>query len=227
MTENITAYVSVELDDDLEEGDMVRVDSGAFEDAGLDEASMEEENDDEFDYDRLGFIIDVNTSNFNWKSNDGDESVSVEVDDEAVYVVGMAATEAGAHPFLASDLEAVDRDDVLGDLDIDADPGDAEEQMRAGSPNASQTRSPAVAELQEVGDITGITRNERGLNPWPESWRESDKPARLIAMDAWISMGASFTGCNRSLDDEVSDPEGLCAAWKDQLYGHTYWRSGG
>jgi hypothetical protein len=63
-------------------------------------------------------------------------------------------------------------------------------------------------------DATGI-----GFNSYPESWRESDRPTRLILLDAWTSMGASFTGCRREMESTK-----FCAAMKDEIYGTTEWR---
>jgi hypothetical protein len=87
---------------------------------------------------------------------------------------------------------------------------------------------PEVEQLEEsVSDVPRVTRNQMGLQPWPESWRESNKPARLIAMDAWTSMGATFRGCRRSMVGSIRNPNRFCAAFKDAIYGHTYWRDGG
>lgn len=221
----ITAYVPEELESDIEEGDMVRVSESAFTDAGLDSIEMSEETDGEYDYKRIGFVFDKNTEDFSWENEAGDGSITVNVEDDPVYVVGMAATEGGAHPFMSGDLELADRDTVLGDLDVDTDPAKVEDEMGSFDPlPAGGAVDYTSDELAEVSEVPTVSRNEMGLAPWPESWRESDKPARLIAMDAWTSMNSSFTGCTRSLKGKVKSPNRICAAWKDHLYGTTYWR---
>lgn len=60
-------------------------------------------------------------------------------------------------------------------------------------------------------------------NP-PRSWRQAEKPARLIAIDAFISMGASFDGCVREMRGSVTTPNDFCGAFLDYIYGHPYWR---
>lgn len=229
MTNRITAFriAVAQLQDNLEEGQLVRVDEGALAEADLDEAEFEEELDNEHDYERLGFILEIYEDDFPWVDHEEDESITVEVGDEPVYLVGMAPSTAGAHPFMADDLEPVNRDDVLGDLDIDADPEDVAdgEDEEESWENSEVDRG--VTELRDVSDVPGITRTQMGLSPWPRSWRNSNKPARLIAMDAWISMGRSFRGCRRSVVGSVRNPNRLCASFKDSLYGTTRWRSGG
>jgi len=224
----ITAYElpeTAELDGDIEEGDMVRVSESAFADAGLDDVEMSEDTDGEYDYKRIGFVFDKNTEDFSWENEAGDGSITVEVGDDPVYVVGMAATEGGAHPFYAEDLEPADRDEVLGDLDVDADPEQVDEEMSARDPlPAGGAVAYDAAELEEVGEVTPVSKNDMGRPPWPDSWKESDKPARLIAMDAWASMDASFTGCTRSMKKSMANPNRFCAAFKDHLYMTTYWR---
>jgi len=210
-------------------------------DAGLDDLEMDESVDTEFDYDQLGFIIEVEDDDFSWVSDDGDSSMTIEVD-EPVYIVALAPTEAGAHPFQADALEVVDNDGVLGDLDVDARPSDAEESMDdsdGGDDDTSEGTATVdvvapdqdTAALEQdrsvAGSVPRITRNQMGLQPWPESWRESDKPARLIALDAWTSMGSTFRGCRRSMSGHIRNPNNYCGAYKDAIYGHTYWRSGG
>lgn len=213
----LTAYVpsteELESDDhqELEAGQMVRVGEEAWQEADVDVSDMDEEDDGEHDYERIGFILEIHEDEFSWVGEDDDESVTIEPDG-TMYVVGMAPLGAGAHPFPAEVLEPVDRDTVLGDMDIDPDPEEAEDEME---------------ELADVSDVPGVTRTKMGLSPWPRSWRNSNKPARLIAMDAWISMGRSFRGCRRSVIGNVRNPNRLCASFKDAIYMHPYWREGG
>lgn len=45
--------------------------------------------------------------------------------------------------------------------------------------------------------------------------------------DAYLSVGASFTSCVREMTGELRDPEGFCAALKDEALGTDLWRSSG
>jgi hypothetical protein len=58
----------------------------------------------------------------------------------------------------------------------------------------------------------------------PESWRESDTPARVIALKAFQGMGGSFTGCKREMRSEVSDPDEFCGAFLDETLQYPFWR---
>jgi hypothetical protein len=58
----------------------------------------------------------------------------------------------------------------------------------------------------------------------PESWRESDTPARVIALKAFQGMGGSHSGCVRELRGSVNDPDELCASFLDTVLGYKYWR---
>lgn len=64
---------------------------------------------------------------------------------------------------------------------------------------------------------------------WPDSWKKSSTPARLIALDAWASMGAQFNCnsgqcCTGTMKGKVRDPEGFCASFKDRIFGTELWR---
>jgi hypothetical protein len=58
----------------------------------------------------------------------------------------------------------------------------------------------------------------------PASWRESDTPARVIALKAFQGMGGSFDGCVREMRSEVSDPDEFCGSFLDEVLGYPYWR---
>jgi hypothetical protein len=65
----------------------------------------------------------------------------------------------------------------------------------------------------------------------PESWRESDTPARLIALDAFSSMGGKHGGsdasggCVGTMQGKVADADGWCAGFIDYVYGgYDFWR---
>lgn len=73
------------------------------------------------------------------------------------------------------------------------------------------------------------TSNSLSSNGWtmPDTWRESEKPARLILLDAWSSMGGQFDCGGACCMGELKDAE-LCASMKDEaLGGWTGWRNSG
>lgn len=176
-----------------------------------------------------GLVIEKNTSTFEFPGGDGPESEEVEVDaseDEPVYLIGKS--DGGIEPMTADRIEVTERNQIFDESDPDGtdDLGDidAQEMSVDGENHSSGT----VSELATAQDVPGITRTQRGQNPYPESWRESNKPARLILLDAWQSMNMSHTGCVREMRGNVTRPNALCAAFKDSVYGGwTGWRNGG
>lgn len=222
MTDTITAYIPVaELENDLEPGQLV-----------------------EYDDEKYGTITEVYTENFEFPGGTEPDSDPVEVDaseDKPVYLV--ARQEGGAEPMLAEDITAVDRDEVFdGDPpDPKADLGEVEEAMSATLDAYESVENPhtlagiselrdydltdrTAEELVSVADVPGISRTDVGQAPWPESWRESDKPARLIALDAWADFNASHTGCVREMKGRVRRVNAFCAAFKDSILQWEGWR---
>lgn len=242
-TENpqLTAYIVEQETEELEieEGAMVRINEDAYDEANIDRLQMEEETDGEHEYERLGFLLETHTDDFNWIDPEEDEGMTVEVDEgETVHIVGLSHTNAGAHPFFEDELEVVDRDDVLGDMDIDPDVGDVAEEDDETDTDGDEDEeenwdsTPPIVGTTTVDELAPVNSpvTDRGNvgPPWPPSWKDSNKPARLIAMDAYNSMGRSFRGCRRTMvKSGIRNPNRFCARYKDSIYGHTYWRSGG
>ena len=237
MTEDaLTAYIPVEqLSESVGEGDMVRIKEDAYNEANIDRLRMDEPTDDEYEYERLGFILETHTDDFNWIDPDENQGMTVEVaDGESVHIVGLSHTNAGAHPFYDDQLKIVDRDEVLGDMDVDGSPDEMadEENATGGDADTEQwDTEKAVSGTTTVEELAPVNSplTDRGNigPPWPPSWEDANKPARLIAMDAWISMGRSFRGCRRTMAKSMANPNRFCARYKDSIYGHTYWREGG
>lgn len=135
-------------------------------------------------------------------SLDEDESISgtdLDPDEESVYVVALAS--GGVGFFQSSDVESAE----FG-VDVDAE---AEDIQSANS--QSRLRS-----------IIPFASNDWSM---PKSWRESEKPARLILLDAWASMGAQFE-CDGGCCMSELKSKRLCAAMKDRVLGTTRWRNG-
>jgi|GEM_PF-6156616 len=111
-------------------------------------------------------------------------------DSSPVYVVGLKDERVGVGFYTASELEA---DEIETDVE---DP---------------------------VGDVRAnacVGRDDVTANDWsmPESWRESDTPARLILLDAWSSMGGQFDCGGGCCMGELKSRR-LCASMKDEVLG--------
>lgn len=122
-------------------------------------------------------------------------------DDSPTYVVVLADGDPPMGLYKASDLEQAE-------LDTDVDPlGTLDEET--------------AAEMA-AGDCP-----DAELGSWspPESWEEAETPARVIALDAFQSMGADFEGCEEEMDGNVTSPDRFCGAYLDYIFGgYDYWR---
>ena len=229
LSSNITAYNVVE-ELGYDEGEFVEIKEDAFEEAGLDEVEIDDEHDGEYDYRRYGYVVEKNKEDFNWKHPEKDEGQTIEVDEgETVYVVATGATGTGAHLFYEGALRTANEDDVVGDIGEEKDPSEA--NLSEFSLNVTESipnHSVDTDELQVVGSAPVLgTANIDGA-PWPKSWRKSEKPARLIGLDAYTSFDPpSFRGCRREMKGKVANVNAYCANFKDVILGTTYWRDGG
>lgn len=81
--------------------------------------------------------------------------------------------------------------------------------------------TPEDVNPEDLEDVSAnsISTNDLGFDSWPDSWEESEIPARLIALDAWSSMGGTWTGCFREIGSKR-----ICSAFKDEMLGTTRWR---
>lgn len=80
-------------------------------------------------------------------------------------------------------------------------------------------------EAQLTGNA--LTANQEGHFEWPESWTESETPARIIALKAWAGLGGRFTSCRREMAGEIASPARFCADMKDRILMWEGWRQGG
>lgn len=156
-----------------------------------------------------GLVVEALTESRTIDEEDA-EDVPDEIEaspDSPTYVVTLA--EASGPPigfYKASDLE-------LTDVDADVDPMEGLDED-------------AAAALVD-GECSSCGEAELAGGSWspPESWKESDTPARLIALDAFQSMGGDFTGCQQEMAGSMANPEGFCGAFIDYLLGgYDYWR---
>lgn len=113
-----------------------------------------------------------------------------------VYVVGLL--DGGVSFYKASDLEATDAPETDVENPVD-----------------------------DVKEANAVTDNSVTANDWtmPESWRESETPARVILLDAWTSLGAQFDCGGGCCMGELKSQR-LCAAMKDEALGTEQWRGG-
>jgi hypothetical protein len=188
-------------------------------------ASLEEFSEGdwvEYSDGNYGLVVGVVSGPLDWPTGD-EETEKVGEDAENVYVVARAS--GGSKPFTADELESASRDDAVGDTD--EMPDEPEEDID-GAEMASAYRMVSdgrVAELHErpvseLINIPGVDDPHVGFDSWPDSWRKSPKPARLIALDAWSSMGGTWTGCFAEIGSRR-----LCAAFKDEILGTERWRN--
>lgn len=217
----LTAYIVEELESDIEEGDMVEYGDG-----------------------KIGVVTEKNTENFEFPGGTDPNSDPVEIDatkENPVYIV--AREDGGSKPMLGSEITPVDRDKVLDDEapdpkeDVEKVGGEMSATLDEYEACSDPHTLAGVGELLEydptdmeaeelvsADSVPGVSRTDTGRAPWPESWRESDTPARIIALDAWSSWGASHTGCTREMKGRIRQPNAFCAAFKDAILGYKTWR---
>jgi len=120
-----------------------------------------------------------------------------------------------------------------GDGDQDGDGGDRD-GGGDGGPRQVDTSGDAGRVLDDdvvgsVGipgdplfaNVPGVDDPETGFKPGaPEGW------TRQSVVDAWTSLGGSFTSCVAEMTGDVSRPKAFCAALKDEFLGTENWRKG-
>lgn len=147
--------------------------------------------------DGVGIIDDIITEG----SVDGMDATS----DEPVYAVVVEDESVGVGFYREGDLSSGD----LPEAGPDNPEGDLE----------------AMLDIYDATEI-GAEVMQEGFFEWPESWEESEEPARSIALRAWAGMGGSFRGCRREMTGNIASPSRFCADFKDRLYGTELWRGG-
>lgn len=188
--------------------------------------------------DQIGVVVSKMTSSFEWPSESVPEEEQAEVeddeevdegmskldagDDNPIYVVARAS--GGSQPFRGEDLNKLDEDPVPDEKTDPEDIADAEM-----APMYAFMKDPYSIEefhrVAELANIPGVDDPEVGFSSWPDSWEESEKPARLIALDAWSSLGGTFTSCVADMTGDISRPKRFCAAFKDEMLGTERWRN--
>jgi len=202
--------------------------------------------------DGLGVVSGVFTEPIDWPV--GDEPETVEgTEDNPTYIVGLLS--GGSKPYRENELEPDEFDGPEPDSDEIADAtremveeagipdwyrrvGDVESLESMHETMSGLVRVSNVAELartrgtsemtyEELIDIPSVDDPEVGFSDWPDSWEESEQPARLILLKAWASMGGTWRACFREMSTNMT-PRGarrLCSSMKDEVYGTEMWRS--
>lgn len=149
----------------------------------------------------FGIVTEVRTENFEGKDGEVEASES-----SPTYVVGLKDGRVGVGFYKASEL----REDELPDTDVD-DPVDS---------LADQSANSAVSKIL---DATPLRANDFTM---PETWRESDTPARVILLKAWAGMNGQFDCggdcCKGELMSSGMSERGanrVCASMKDEVLG--------
>jgi hypothetical protein len=129
--------------------------------------------------------------------------IEASADSPTYVVVTEEEANRGMGLYKASDLNATDIETEVDALDS------TQEMAQAAALSELAPGDSRVAEL----DFT-----------MPESWRESDTPARVIALKAFAGMGGSFDGCVREMRGNVTSPDRFCGAFLDEVLGYEAWR---
>jgi hypothetical protein len=173
------------------------------EDAHL--ATRYEEGDTVSTPDSRGVVVDVFTSDAEFAGEPIEAS-----EDSPSYVVATASGRPAFDVVSASDIESttIEVEGVENPTDA-ASEAEAMMDVHLADP---ETDADTIAEL--------------GVTDWdyPDSWRESPTPNRIILLKAWAGMDGSFSGCQREMRDAINNTAPFCAAMKDRVLMTEQWR---
>lgn len=153
--------------------------------------------------DGLGIVTGVMTETA--EGDDGETLEASETSPTYLVLVEDEGKQWGAYK--ASELSA-------GEFDVDVEnPEQDIEEMAANS------------EFNQVDVFAGnFTQNQEGFFEWPQSWVDSETPARVIALKALAGMNGTFDGCVREMRGNIASPDRFCADFLDRVWGNPYWR---
>lgn len=172
----------------------------------------------EYDDGQYGAIVGKVDGPLEWPTGDGEddvEKIEDQGDGKQIYIVARAS--GGSKPYTADEISTVDREDVI---DPEAVPDDPASEIDEAEMSEVYDRMDDPSSMDELLSVPGVDDPGVGFDSWPDSWREADEPARLIALDAWTSMGGTFTGCVAEIGSRR-----ICAAFKDEMLGTERWRN--
>jgi hypothetical protein len=181
-------------------------------------------------------VLETKTESFEMPVDvdDEGETVTESVDASSsnpVYIVGLM--EGGNAAFdedqltsydgTFSDKEETDPQNLAGKAEMAEvyqytdKPYDMEELQLAKERLLCSTHG--VDNVEELINIPGVDDPGVGFDSLPDGWN------RASVLDAWTSLGASFTTCRADMVGEIRSPTRFCAALKDEVYGTELWRN--
>lgn len=151
-------------------------------------------------------ITSLMTSNFSFPTGE-EETEDIEAsEDDPKYVV---ATKSG--------MRVVSEDEVSEDsFNTDADP----KKLANGAELSDVYKElDNPYSMEELINIPGVDDPHVGFDELPEGWD------RLSVLDAWSSLGGTFTSCRADMAGEIRSPTRFCAALKDEVLQTEQWRN--
>lgn len=131
-----------------------------------------------------------------WTSSWSSDGTEVEASSSSpAYTVALKDSRVGSEHYKASQLSS-------GEIETDVD-----------DPVADAEALASILLADESTDWEALNWNN------PDSWEDADVPARVIALDAWSSMGGTFRGARQELGSNR-----LAAAFKDYILQWEGWR---
>jgi hypothetical protein len=161
----------------------------------------------------IGVVTEVYTDDFTMGEDDTEYEAS---ENSPSYIVALE--EGGYDVYSASDIDQIPQEDAFK-RDM------SEDKMMDAMAEEMGSEVDCDADLTDIAVAT--LDFEHGWSDYPDSWEESDRPARIILLDAFTSMNASFDGCMREMRGKMVNPERFCGSMLDEVYGSTHWRDGG
>jgi hypothetical protein len=113
---------------------------------------------------------------------------------------------------------AVSADEIMPSAFEDGEP-DARELGKADLAPAYTRAGKRGIAVTDLVNIRGAKGPHIGFDELPEGWD------RKSVLQAYASLGASFSTCRTQMAGEIRSPARFCAALKDTVYETTYWRS--
>lgn len=176
-------------------------------------ASFEEGDVVEYSDGNVGVITGVLTSDFDWPTGEDDETEVEASEDEPVYIV--ARETGGSKPFRGGDLSSAT-------FDEDVDPAKLADEAEMGTIYHRMTdpndEGQFVREYEELLNIPGVDDPGVGFSSLPDGW------TRKSVLQAWASLGGTFTTCRAQMQGEIRSPKRFCAALKDEVLQTERWR---
>lgn len=80
-------------------------------------------------------------------------------------------------------------------------------------------REAAQMSYEELVSVPGVDDPGVGFDSLPDGW------TRATVLDAWASLGGTFTTCRAEMTGEIRSPSRFCAAFKDEVLRTELWRN--